>query len=288
MSRESGNRFLGHERALSCLCRRRALAKAMLQHFSHDGLRFAYLDTMIEGAHGTPVLLIHGFASLIRINWIGPGWVKTLTEAGYRVIAIENRGHGASDKPHDPAAYATPLMAEDARALLDHLGIARALVQGYSMGARISAFLALGHPDRVAALALGGLGIHLVDGVGLPLGIAEALEAADSSGITDPTQLMFRLFAEKNGQDLAALAACIRGSRQCLTRAEIARLAMPALVAVGTRDDIAGAPESLAAMMPDARAFAIEGRDHNLAVGDRTHRAEVLGFYENLRQNGLI
>ncbi|MCA0399727.1 MAG: alpha/beta hydrolase [Proteobacteria bacterium] len=258
----------------------------MLKHFSHDGLSLAYLDTRQEGGHGTPVLLIHGFASLIRINWVGPGWVKTLTEAGYRVIAIENRGHGASEKPHDPAAYATPLMAEDARALLDHLGIQRAFVQGYSMGARISAFLAMRHPERVAALALGGLGIHLVDGVGLPLGIAEAMETADASGLTDPTQIMFRSFAEKNGQDLLALAACIRGSRQVLDRSEVARLAAPTLIAVGTRDDIAGAPEPLAAMMPDARAFAIEGRDHNLAVGDRTHRAEVLAFFDQIRQSG--
>lgn len=258
----------------------------MLKHFSHDGLRLAYLDTALEGGHGTPVLLIHGFASLIRINWVGPGWVKTLTEGGYRVIAIENRGHGASDKPRDPASYETPRMAEDARALLDHLGISRAFVQGYSMGARIAAFLALHHPERVAGLALGGLGIHLVDGVGLPLGIAEALEAADGAGLTDPTQIMFRSFAEKNGQDLLALAACIRGSRQVLSRAEVARLAVPTLVAVGTKDDIAGAPEPLAAMMPEARAFAIEGRDHNLAVGDRSHRHEVLAFFDQLRLAG--
>jgi pimeloyl-ACP methyl ester carboxylesterase len=260
----------------------------MLQHFSHDGLGLAYLDTRIEGGHGTPILLIHGFASLIRINWTNPGWVKTLTEAGYRVIAIENRGHGASGKPRDPAAYDTARMAEDARALLDHLGIARAFVQGYSMGARIAAFLAMRHPERVAALALGGLGVHLVDGVGLPIGIAEALEAPDASGITDPIQAMFRSFAERNGQDLLALAACIRGSRQELPVEAVARLTMPVLVAVGTRDDIAGAPEPLAAMMPNAQAFAIEGRDHNLAVGDRTHRAAVLAFYDDLRAQGVF
>lgn len=255
----------------------------MLQHFHHDGLRLAYLDSALPGGHGTPVLLIHGFASLIRINWIGPGWVKNLTEAGYRVIAIENRGHGASDKPHAPESYTTERMAADALALLDHLAISRAFVQGYSMGARISAFLTLAQPERVIGLALGGLGIHLVDGVGLPLGIAEALEAPDDTGITDPTQMMFRAFAEKNGQDLQALAACIRGSRQVMSRAEVGRIATPTLVAVGTNDDIAGAPEPLAALMPHARAFAIQGRDHNLAVGDRTHRAEVLAFYEALR-----
>lgn len=255
----------------------------MLKHFTHDGLRLAYLDRHEEGAHGTPVLLIHGFASKIDVNWVGPAWVKTLAGAGYRVIAIENRGHGASDKPHDPAAYATPNMAADAVALLDHLGIQRAFVMGYSMGARISAFIALLYPERVRALALGGLGIHLVEGVGLPIGIAEALEAPDKATITDPTQRMFRLFAEANKGDLLALAACIRGSRQVLTREEVAQIQAPTLISVGTNDPIAGLPQPLAMLMPHARAFNIEGRDHNLAVGDKTHRAAVLAFFEEER-----
>lgn len=255
----------------------------MIQHFSHDGQRLAFIDQKSGGGHDFPVLLIHGFASNIAVNWQFPGWFKTLGDAGYRVIAIENRGHGHSTKPHDPAEYATGLMAADARALLDHLRIEHAFVQGYSMGARISAFVALHSPERVAGLALGGLGIHLIDGVGLPIGIAEALERHDPENITDPTQAMFRAFAEKNRQDLIALAACIRGSRQVLTRAEAARIATPTLVAVGTNDPIAGKPEPLAALMPDARAFAIPGRDHNLAVGDRAHRAEVLAFFEALR-----
>ena len=259
----------------------------MIQTFHHDGLRLAYLDRQspVSGAHQTPVLLIHGFASSIEVNWIAPGWFKALGDAGYRVIAIENRGHGASDKPHSPDAYATIRMTEDARALLDHLGIAKAFVQGYSMGARISAFLALHHPDRVAGLALGGLGIHLVDGVGLPLGIAEALERDDPENITDPTQKMFRTVAEKNRQDLIALASCIRGSRQVLSREEVGQIMVPTLVSVGTNDPIAGPPEPLVALMPRARAFGIAGRDHNLAVGDRTHRAEVLAFFDQLRTN---
>lgn len=260
----------------------------MRQTFHHDGLALAYLDRPHPGAHNTPVLLIHGFASSIEVNWIAPGWFRTLGDAGYRVIAIENRGHGASDKPHSPEAYATIRMAEDARALLDHLGISGAFVQGYSMGARIAAFLALHHPARVAGLALGGLGIHLVDGVGLPLGIAEAMERDDPENITDPTQKMFRTFAEKNRQDLIALASCIRGSRQVLSRDEVARIGAPTLVAVGTNDPIAGAPEPLAALMPDARAFGIPGRDHNLAVGDRLHRAEVLAFFETLRPRSRV
>lgn len=259
----------------------------MLHHFSHDGLKLAYADVSHPGAHNTPVLLIHGFASSIAVNWQQPGWFKTLGDAGYRVIAIENRGHGHSDKPRDIDAYDTLRMAADARALLDHLQIERAFIQGYSMGARISAFLASTNPERFLGMALGGLGIHLIDGVGLPIGIAEALERDDPENITDPMQKMFRTFAERNRQDLLALAACIRGSRQDLSREIVAQINVPTIVAVGTNDPVAGSPHPLVAIMPNAQAFDIEGRDHNLAVGDRTHRAAVLAFYEDLRSTGL-
>src|SRR5262245_8258961 len=106
--------------------------------FQNGPVEVAFLD---EG-NGDPVLLVHGFASTKEVNWIYPGWVGTLTGAGFRVIALDNRGHGQSSKLYDPAAYHTSTMAEDARALLDHLGIPRADVIGYSMGARITAFLA--------------------------------------------------------------------------------------------------------------------------------------------------
>jgi pimeloyl-ACP methyl ester carboxylesterase len=135
-----------------------------MQRFRNDQIEIAYLD---EG-EGDPIVLIHGFASTAAINWVHPGWVTTLTKARRRVIALDNRGHGASSKPYDPAAYHSATMAEDVRALLDHLGIARADVMGYSMGARIASYLALSHPDRVRSLILGGLGSRLVDGAGLP------------------------------------------------------------------------------------------------------------------------
>jgi pimeloyl-ACP methyl ester carboxylesterase len=107
------------------------------------------------------------------VNWVHPGWVATLTRAGRRVIALDNRGHGASTKLYDPAAYHSARMADDIRALLDHLELGRADVMGYSMGARISAFFALAHPQRLRRMIFGGLGIHLVRGVGLR-GIAAA------------------------------------------------------------------------------------------------------------------
>jgi pimeloyl-ACP methyl ester carboxylesterase len=253
-----------------------------LPRFQSDGLSLAYLDLPahpVQGdGQGEPVVLVHGFASTHAVNWVNTRWTTTLTQAGHRVIAMDNRGHGRSDKPHEAAAYDSAVMAEDVRALMDHLSIPRAHVMGYSMGARICAHLALAHPERVKTLLLGGLGIHLVDGVGLPVGIADAMEAEALDDLTDPMQRMFRAFADANGQDRLALAACIRGSRQTMDVAEVARLTMPVLVSVGTNDPIAGPPEPLAELMPNARAFAIHGRDHNLAVGDRTHKEAVLAF----------
>lgn len=249
--------------------------------FQSDGLRLAFIDQAPTGTDlGQPILLMHGFASSTAVNWADTGWVKVLAEAGRRVVAFDHRGHGSSDKPHDPSAYRTPTMAQDARHLLDQLGIDRADIMGYSMGARVAAFLGLAAPDRVRSMVIGGLGIHLVEGAGLPSSIAEAMEAPSADSLTDPTQRMFRRFAEAGGNDLAALAACIRGSRQSLSAADVGRISCPALVAVGTKDAVAGDPHRLAALLPQGRALDIAGRDHNPAVGDKAFKSGVLSFLE--------
>ncbi|MFZ0989901.1 MAG: alpha/beta hydrolase, partial [Xanthobacteraceae bacterium] len=157
-----------------------------MPQFTHEGVEIAFID---EG-EGEPIVLVHGFASNKEINWVAPGWVTTLARTGRRTIALDNRGHGASTKLYDSAAYHSAIMAEDVRALLDHLGLPRTDVMGYSMGARITAFLALAHPDRVRAAVLGGLGFRLVEGVGLPDTIAEALEAPSLAEVVDPTAYM--------------------------------------------------------------------------------------------------
>ena len=252
-----------------------------MQFFSSRGVRIAFIDVLPPaGDRGEPILLIHGFASTHAINWVNPGWVKTLIEAGRRVVALDNRGHGESDKPYDPAAYAMPIMASDARGLLDHLGIVEADVMGYSMGARIAAFLALDVPTMVRSLVFGGLGHHLVGRGGLPPGLAHALEAPTLDEVTDPIQRMFRAFAEASKSDLRALSACARGSRQALPADEVARIRAPALVAVGTKDEIAGDAHELAALLPNGRALDIPRRDHNLAVGDKIFKQGVLDFLE--------
>ncbi|MBZ0163664.1 MAG: alpha/beta hydrolase [Notoacmeibacter sp.] len=247
-----------------------------MNFFNHDGFDIAFID---EG-EGDAILLIHGFGSNHAVNWVNPGWVSFLTNAGYRVIALDNRGHGRSAKSYKPEDYVPAAMAGDAAALLDHLGIARAHVMGYSMGARIAAVTALGYPRKVATLILGGLGLGIIEGVGGWDEIAEALVTERPEEITGERPRMFRAFADQTQSDRRALAACISRSRELLSAADAGRISQPTLVAVGTRDDIAGSAEGLARLMPSATVFDIAGRDHMLAVGDRSFKKRALEFLQ--------
>jgi len=245
-----------------------------MQSFDSDGVRIAYMD---EG-EGEPILLIHGFASNSAANWIDPQWVRTLTKAGRRVIAYDNRGHGQSEKLYDPDRYGAPEMAEDARRLLDHLGIERIDVLGYSMGARIAAFLAFAHPERVRSVIFGGLGIHMVRGMVGSGPLATALEAPRLEDVTNDTARSFRVFAEQTKSDLKALAACMRGPREKVPAERLGEIAMPVLVAVGSKDVIGGSGAALAELIPDAQFLEITGRDHMRAVGDSKFKQGVLDF----------
>ncbi|MCH9808014.1 MAG: alpha/beta hydrolase [Alphaproteobacteria bacterium] len=250
--------------------------------FDSEGVEIAYIDELPAGGatRALPILLIHGFASNIGMNWISPGWVKTLTEAGYRVIALDNRGHGESEKLHDKGLYGGALMAEDARRLLDHLEIEKAHVMGYSMGARITAFLTLNHPDRVKTATFGGLGINMVRGMAGTGPIAHALEADSIDDVANPTARTFRAFAEQTKSDLKALAACIRSSRDPISRDDVGRIACPVLVAVGSEDVVGGSAKDLAELIPSGQSLVIEGREHMKAVGDQRYKDRVLQFLE--------
>jgi pimeloyl-ACP methyl ester carboxylesterase len=245
-----------------------------MQSFDSEGVRISYLD---EG-EGEPILLIHGFASNVAANWIDPQWVRTLTQAGRRVIAFDNRGHGESDKLYEPERYGAPEMAEDARRLLDHLGIERADVLGYSMGARIAAFLAFAHPERVRSVVFGGLGINMVRGMIGSGPLAKALEAPRLEDVINDTARSFRIFAEQTKSDLKALAACMRGPREKVPREKLGEIAVPVLVAVGSKDVIGGSGAALAELIPSAQFLEITGRDHMKAVGDSRFKQGVLDF----------
>ncbi|RCL04078.1 MAG: Hydrolase or acyltransferase [Candidatus Tokpelaia sp. JSC189] len=247
-----------------------------MQFFYHDGFRLAFQDD----GQGEPILLIHGFASSILVNWVASNWFKTLVDAGYRVIAIDNRGHGYSSKSYNPAAYTLDLMADDAAALLRYLRIEKAHIMGYSMGAKIAAFIALRTPKMVHTLVFGGLGIGMVRGRGDWEAIAKALLAEDPATITDPYGLIFRKFADNTKSDRKALAACIITSREELKADEVHCIIQPVLVAVGTKDAIAGEPQPLVALLPNGEILVIPDRDHMLAVGDKIYKKGVLKFLE--------
>ncbi|WP_321339592.1 alpha/beta hydrolase [Breoghania sp.] len=242
--------------------------------FNSDGIDIAYLD---EG-EGEPIFLIHGFASNKNVNWGYTGWVDTLVKAGRRVIAPDNRGHGESGKVYDPEAYGAPTMAEDVRRLMDHLGIERSDIMGYSMGSRISAFVALNHPDRVKRVIFGGLGYGMVTGTGDPEPIALALEAPSLDDVTSTSGRMFRKFAEQTKSDRLALAACMRASRQRISAEDVGRITAPVMVVVGGEDTISGPAQPLVDLLPNGRVLDLPGRDHMNAVGNKVYKQSVLEF----------
>ncbi|MBN8967521.1 MAG: alpha/beta fold hydrolase [Rhizobiales bacterium] len=242
--------------------------------FHNGSVEIAYHD---EG-EGDPIVLVHGFASTKNVNWIYPSWVSTLTQAGRRVVALDNRGHGESSKLYDPEQYHIGTMAGDVRALMDHLDIERADIMGYSLGSRIAAYLATRDPQRLRSVIIAGLGMGLIEGGGPGENVALALEAGSIDDVTDPVGKTFRAFADQTRSDRRALAACLRGSRRLMTRDEAATIKGPVLIAVGTRDDVAGSAHRLAEVITQAEVLDIPDRDHMRTVGDRVYKDGVLDF----------
>jgi pimeloyl-ACP methyl ester carboxylesterase len=240
---------------------------------TRDG-EFSYLD---EG-NGPPVVLVHGFASNARVNWLDTGWIDHLTAAGFRAIALDNRGHGGSVKLHDPADYRLDKMAGDVEALIDHLDLARVSAIGYSMGARILIDFAARRSDRLNRLVLGGIGGAMAKGDMDREPIAAALLAASIDEVADPVGRGYREFADRTRSDRQALATCIRGYGCPVDPAEAARIAVPTLVAVGGKDAVAGSAAELAAMIPGAEVLDIPNRDHMRATGDKVFKEGATAF----------
>ncbi|HTT85548.1 MAG TPA: alpha/beta hydrolase [Rhizomicrobium sp.] len=242
---------------------------------SSDGLRIAY---EIVG-QGAPVLLVHGFASSRVQNWRATAWYRTLTEAGFQTIAMDCRGHGDSDKPHDPAFYSYDLMSKDVLAVAAAAGVRDAHLIGYSMGGHLGIQLLMEDPQLIRRLVIAGVGANYFrHDLAARFALADALLAPDPAQITDPVQKSFRAFASQPGKDIVALAACMRGERRFFSLVELARSARPALVICGDNDDISGPPGPLAAALHDATATTVPHRDHMSAVGDKATKAAVIEF----------
>jgi pimeloyl-ACP methyl ester carboxylesterase len=242
--------------------------------FHNGAVEIAYLD---EG-EGDPIVLVHGFASSKNVNWVYPTWVSELKKHNRRVIALDNRGHGDSSKLYDSEQYGIGAMAADVRALMAHLDIARTDMMGYSMGARITAYIAYSHPEMIRSAIFGGLGIGLIKGGGPGENVATALEADSLDDVTDPVGRTFRAFADQTRSDRRALAACLRGSRRLMTQDEAASIKVPMLIAVGTTDEISGSAQELQKVIAGSEVLDIPNRDHMRAVGDRVYKEGVLDF----------
>lgn len=247
--------------------------------FMSQGVRINYLLT--GPPTGRPTLLVHGFASSYALNWVGSRWQETLVADGRLVVGLDLRGHGQSDKPHEPSAYGQHL-ATDVINLLDHVEIAEADYVGYSMGARIGLQTVLHHPERIGRAVLGGLG-----GLGAwskAQAVAGRLRGDES--ITDPVAQFFHAFATLRNQsnDLEALAACITGPPMTVTDQELARIRNPVLLVVGDKDPLARGARALADTIPSSEYLELPGRDHMTAVVARAFKEHAVEFLNRREQ----
>jgi pimeloyl-ACP methyl ester carboxylesterase len=252
---------------------------------SFDGTEIAFVATgPAPTGRRRPVLLLHGFASDHRDDWVRPGVVDAVVASGRRVVATDARGHGESDTPHDPQAYADDTMVRDAQVVLDHLHVEAVDVAGYSMGALVAARLAAVDP-RVRSVILAGAGGNLRrdstdSGDG---GLAAALLVDDPDRITHPVGRAFRAFADRSGADRHALAA-IERSTSLAFDVDFAAITVPTLVLIGEADRRVGSPEELAGRITGAQLQVVAG-DHLSAVRDPGFARALVEFLE--RSDGV-
>jgi pimeloyl-ACP methyl ester carboxylesterase len=239
-----------------------------------DGVRVAW---EIAG-EGAPILLVHGFGSDRVQNWRAPGWYDTLTRAGYSVVALDCRGHGESDKPHDTAAYDESIMVDDIALVMRAAGVSQPAIMGYSVGGSLTLQVCHRFPAQLSRAIVGGVGeAYFNRNNAWRVAIADGILAAEGAPLS-PVQKMFRDFAHQRGKDPLALAACMRSPRDPLNRDALAAIAIPVLVVCGDTDEVSGPPEPLAIVLGNGRAVTIPKRDHMLTVGDKLYKQAVLEF----------
>ena len=266
-------------------------------HFDANGVQINYTD---QGT-GEPVVLIHGFTMSLDPAWNAPGIMAALDAVGYRVIALDCRGHGASGKPHDPQQYGLE-MANDVVRLLDHLNIERAHVVGYSMGGLITNQLRAMHPDRLLTATLGGSGWRgeNAEGAGAVSfhEVAEALDNDDLGplvraltppGAPEPTDdaIAATNAALLASNDARALAAVVRGFR-ALAKVSAENLRankIPTLALIGDQDPLIDDVERLAGVMANLEVIEIPGATHGTAFTDALFIESLVKFLHSHSSN---
>ena len=255
-----------------------------MANFTSDGVQIAFDDiTPPDGAKGT-IVLVHGFASNRIEAWRRTGWYAAFERRGVRVLALDQRGHGDSQKLYEPNAYDRERLAADVLSLMDFVGVDRADLFGYSMGARTALETAIAQPDRISNLILGGVGGKLLEPHhhGAADAMADAMLADDPAAIAEPMLRSFRQFADEQGEDRKALAALTRVANMPFNRDAMADLPMPVLVVAGDGDTTAGAPDGLARIFPKGRAATIPGCDHFSAIPHALTKAAVFDFLDGM------
>lgn len=222
--------------------------------------------------HDVPVILVHGFASSFERNWRELGWVDLLRDEGRPVIGVDLLGHGEAPKPAEPAAYSS--LEQSIVAEMPATGQVDAV--GFSLGARLLLRAAAASPGRFRRIVVGGVGDSVFDGTD-PEPVARAVETGQADAAAGPAAAALAHFAAAPGNDRAALAACLRGSRAPLTAAEIDAIRVPVLVVLGDRD-FAWPAGKLVAALPDARLVPLSGTDHFGTPKDFRFVQAALGF----------
>ncbi|HEY7425104.1 MAG TPA: alpha/beta hydrolase [Gemmataceae bacterium] len=260
--------------------------------FDSNGVKIHYL---VEG-EGEPVLLIHGFAVNSSLQWVAPGIFKALAK-DHRVIALDLRGHGKSDKPTDPKEYGTK-MVEDVVRLLDHLKIKKAHVVGYSMGAVITGKLMVTHPDRVRSATLGGAGVvyegmewppfidELVDSLEKGKGIGPLLVALTPPGRSQPPEVVIeqanRMLVGGNGK---ALAAVVRSWKTlAVSEKQMKANKVPVLALIGEKDPLKKNVEDIKDRLANLQVVVIDGSDHLTAFTRPKFVKSLSKFLDEHRQ----
>jgi pimeloyl-ACP methyl ester carboxylesterase len=236
------------------------------------GVRIRY---EVQG-DGQPIVLARGFTLSFDGHWRPEGWVEYLLAQGRRVIGLDFRGHGASGKPHDPAAYAGNQMPDNVLAVMDALGLERIDLMGYSVGGWISLNLLARFSGRFSSVVAGGSGLR-------PFRQSEAfidaLEADDPAGITDPGARGFRTFTDSSpDNDRLALAAVQRAERAGADEALLEQVTVPTLLFVGSDDPTREAVQLVARTIPGASLVILPDEDHFSALRAQTCKEAVSEF----------